>query len=251
MLFIDSKKLFWYNQGRIIGGAFVNKYVKLEYNEGIIACLVIDENGMVSGLFNEGAPNPSVYIPSFLNDGTKITGISRAFCQAHHFNVVIISDEIDYVEPGAFHGASVNHVVWPAACTYIPDNCFLDSFVKVVSNIDHVKAIGKMAFAFANCIDRIDFSASSITHMGDSAFEGAIAGNIVWPTACSHIPDLCFFNSSVKGISNLDNIKTIGERAFCGMHEGECIDFSSSPVVYAGNDAFNCSRDFKLPYLLS
>ena len=195
----------------------MNKYVKFEYGEGITACLVVDEAGVVLGLFNDGVPNPSIYIPGFLNDGTKITGIAQNFCQAHHFNIIVISDEIDCIHQGAFHGASVNHVVWPAACKAIPDNCFLDSFVKTVSNIEHVESIGKMAFGFANCIKQIDFSASPITNMGECAFEGATADSIIWPTDCSYIPNLCFFNSSVKSISNLNNVKTIGERAFCGM----------------------------------
>lgn len=80
------------------------------------------------------------------------------------------------------------------------------------------------------------------------AFRNVSAEEIVWPASCIHVPNYCFFNSSVKKISNLNNIDSIGICAFSNIRNLSELDLSASPICFISSSAFNGLSNVRLPY---
>lgn len=132
-----------------------------------------------------------VFIPHVLEPGVVIDAIDSDFCRGG-FRKVTISDEIPDIRPYAFYEAVIGEIVWPASHTSIPLECFQESTLGTVSNID------------------------TVTHIGTSAFAGCAIKKLVWPSKCFEIPQKCFINGRVSDLTNVGHVSSIGDEAFAG-----------------------------------
>ena len=104
---------------------------------------------------------------------------------------LVFNDKIVLVDLGALaYVKIVKSVVWPSKCKTIPEECFFNSSIENVENIDHVDTIKARAFAGSN-IREVD-----------------------WPVNAKTISTSTFLNSGLKVIRGIENVKTIFPEAF-------------------------------------
>lgn len=83
------------------------------------------------------------------------------------------------------------------------------------------------------------------------AFRVSPVNKVVWSSSCPVIPDSCFHFSSLREITNLNNVTEIGQDAFLNTHNLKSIDLSSSLISFVDSWTFGKNCDVKLPYYLS
>lgn len=177
----------------------------------------------------------NVVIPHILKSGEKITTLGSRFCQGE-YNKITISNRIKKIEDSAFANADVKEVCWSSGCRVIPDDCFHGSKIQKISNIDNVVEIGLNAFyssgirnftipplcktigngCFAYSLLNAAFlDTEALSRIGAQAFRNTpVLIEVVWPQNCLTIPDRCFYESNIKTISNIQNVKEVGAHAF-------------------------------------
>lgn len=165
-------------------------------------------------------------IPCCLPNGDKITAVSTAFCRGL-FSKVSLPAEVSDIPEKAFYNAFIGELVWPAACTKIPRECFYRGHVKKITNLSGVKEVGVKAFA-------------------DSEIE-----EIVWPDECHEIPEKCFSAcSSLKHVSNMYHVESIKPFAFLDCLNIDKIDLTASLSCSIARSAFVGINEAKIfmPY---
>lgn len=175
-----------------------------------------------------------VVIPHTLKNGEEIKTLGSAFCQGK-YGKITISDKIGNVERNAFEWADVEEVHWSYGCRIIPVDCFRNSKIRKISNIDNVveiwsgafsgssigsftapplcKVIGDEAFAYSR-LDTAFLDVKSLSHIGKSAFRSTNISEIIWSHGCPTIPERCFYESSVGKISNIQDVRGVRNNAF-------------------------------------
>lgn len=181
------------------------------------------------GDFNRDAVIAGVAeIPSVLPDGTQIKKISYQFIKGV-FKKIVISDDIQRIDPCAFSWSAVEEVVWPKGCRVIPEKCFTASHVKKVSNIESVMHIGKSAFSNCEIIE------------------------VDWPENCNVIPEGCFEGSCINKVNNVERVAKIEKWAFARAKMLEMLDLSAALMIDIQAYAFSGVKreSVVFPYYMS
>lgn len=152
-----------------------------------------------------------------------------------YFETMVISDEISYIEDGAFVFSSVGTVIWPAHCHRIKDSTFFKSSIKQIKGIDLVTIIEPRAFddsgleritypsecyiipnyCFLNCKNLTEIKGiDKIYEIGAYAFSGTGIEELTIPLRCEIIEENCFLNCSKLEKIEMANVKTIKRQAF-------------------------------------
>lgn len=177
---------------------------------------------------HKGKKRVDVFIPHKFPTGEVITSIGSGFCgfKCGSYNKIVVDDNISVIDEGAFKRSAVNEVVWPASCCCIPRNCFNDSDIRKLSNIEHITSIGERAFMWS----RIPF--------------------ISWPQNCTVIPEACFCKSSLEEIVGLGVVERIDNLAFARTSLSKPIDLSGCIALRLSKSAFlkQDSQKIILPY---
>ena len=179
---------------------------------------------------------------------------------------VINTENVTVVERGAFEYSSIKTFKWPSLCPVIPPSCFCGTSLESLTNCESVEVIEWAAFSDCkfkkftvpksvikignSCFSRCSSLKKVILHdgitfIGGSAFANTEISEIVWPTECKVIRALCFGGSSLKRISNLEQVEVIEEFAFADTVYLEEIDLSGSVACSIKKYAFsrcNCKK---------
>lgn len=107
---------------------------------------------------------------------------------------LVLPQKTKEIGANAFKGIVMDTIVWPAACSEIPEGAFMGADIGKILNTDHITAIGLAAFQ--------DCQIKSF-HIPDGVEE---------------IPAHCFEDSTIQNISGCRNVKTIGISAFRSCH---------------------------------
>lgn len=154
-----------------------------------------------------------IAIPFQFPSGGVIDTVSSNFLSGSCHELVF-SEGIKTIEAEAFINADVQEVFWPSSCDTIPENCFKNSLIEKIHNIDHVVNVGQ--FAFASC---------------------HIKG-MLWPSACSVIPRGCFLRSDIVMLDNIEHVVSIKTLAFSNAQHLKSLDLSKTQVSDIENGAF-------------
>ncbi len=126
------------------------------------------------------------------------------------------------VGQAAFAYTAIKNVTWADNCNLISSRCFIGCELRNITNISHVKYIGKSAFK--NCSKLKSFD---------------------WPSLPSEIKASTFDGcSSLETISNLDNIKSVGKMSFRGCTDLNRIELPLAEVIES--EAFIGSGIYKV-----
>lgn len=175
-----------------------------------------------------------IELPSVTPEGVKISSIGNSFFGFGACCKIIIPPSVSMVQTNAFREADVKKVVWSSNCDEIPAFCFYHSSIENISNIDHVRSIGMLAFGGSSlksitwpskcelvpqfCFDVSKLrEISNIDHVSivqTYAFHGCSIKKIEWPSKCFEIPNGCFEDCRLEQITNIDHVKQIGVEAF-------------------------------------
>lgn len=179
---------------------------------------------------------------------------------------VINTENVTVVERGAFTSSSIKTFKWPSLCSVIPPTCFYDSSLESLTNCESVEEIEWAAFSgckfkkftVPKSVTKIGNSCFSgcsslkkvilhdgITFIGGSAFATTEISEIAWPAECKVIRSLCFSGSSLKKISNLEQVEVIEDFAFADAVYLEEIDLSGNVACSIKKHAFsrcNCKK---------
>lgn len=147
------------------------KTIEVEISETRRVVFVVDPVGTL-GLIKNFGDRVDVYIPSVLPDGTQIKAIAADFC-CGLFGTITISDDIAEINEAAFRSAKVREVVWPAACTEIPNICFFMSDVRRIHNLNRITSIGSYAFLSAFALNEIDLSDAPIVSIAPNGLDAS------------------------------------------------------------------------------
>lgn len=242
---------------------FFNSIVKIV--SGIENVETVEEHAFMDTHYLEKIrwPSKCKIIPEWCFYGSAIEEISN-------------TDHVVKVEECAFSKTGLIEFKWPTGCKIIPIKCFSNSSLKEISNIEDVEAIKEQAFfstnikkfywppkckkvyeqCFYNCkaLEEV-IATDNIEEIEDSAFEKTGIKSFAWPAKCSVIPDSCFYDSSLKAISNTNNVLAIEAYAF-GKTEfdaGNKLDLSEAIVSRIGLKAFTKleKEAVNLPYYLT
>lgn len=135
------------------------------------------KNGCLKRVENVADSKRDLVIPRSLPKLGEIKSIGEDFLYGV-FNKVSIDDQISKVYPKAFAYSSVKEVVWPAACDYIPAQCFMFSDIQSIKNIEQIKEIHALAFADTFFLP-IDLSGLMTISIEKGAFAGKVASVIL------------------------------------------------------------------------
>lgn len=142
-------------------------YIEIKVNKTQCVGFKVNSKGVLKRIVNFG-DRVDVNIPSVLPDGTQIKAIDTEFC-CGLFGRVTISDDIAEIRKEAFGHAKVHEVVWPAACTKVPELCFFMSGVRKIHNLNRIIDIEDYAFWGADELKEVDISdapVSFVAHCG-------------------------------------------------------------------------------------
>lgn len=226
---------------------------------------------LMRGPKGKGVEPADVIVPARTPQGRMITSIGPRCCEGH-FNKIVLSDRITSVEPKAFAYSPISTIVWSGNCKIIPEECFMHTHIKKISNIHNVTEIGRSAFMATDievfnwpngcsAIPAKCFYASTIKtirnikHVSDiseRAFAISSIEEFVWPSACPAIPEGCFAYSNLKSLSNIGNVTEIETRAFMGsqldkLNLSFLLSLHIAPVAFAGIEPQKVS----FPYYIS
>lgn len=140
-------------------------------------------------MVNNDCGERDVFIPSVFPTGERICAIGHDFCKGSYLTITI-DDNISEIEDAAFKYAFADEVVWSSSCKTIPADCFFDSRIKRVTNIENVEVVGSRAF------------------------NNFYIRKVSWPLNCKKIPKYCF--KALDSISGIEDVEEIGEGAFSG-----------------------------------
>lgn len=193
----------------------------------------VDENGALQRMWNDKKAQ-KIFIPNEFPDGTVISSIAPRFCYGN-YGTVQISSKICTIQERAFKASDVKKVIWPTGCTTIPKNCFEDSEITEILNIDDVLNIEFRAFAyckiqditwptkcttiprycFEQCLGLKEIkNTDNVLQIEEGAFKHAGLFDFKWPRKCTEIPQRCFEHSYLENITDIEDVTKIGAWAF-------------------------------------
>jgi len=143
-------------------------------------------------------------------------------------------------------------VVFPESLETIGNEAFYNcQSLTAVTIPSGVVTIGNEAFQFCNYIETLDLSnATSLQHIGNSAFQNTQITEIVIPSSLKYIGNNAFFGNEDRfeqlatvDFSNATSLQTIGSKAFQNQRNLAEVDLSNATSLQSiGYGAFyNCS----------
>lgn len=155
----------------------------------------------------------SVKIP----EGVKRIG-SEAFYGCLSLAEVIMPDGVEIIDSKAFYGCGFKSISLPKSLVSLGFGVFADSMLESVD--------------LETC--------PNLTVLSENCFDGTKLKTVTLPDRVSEIPDRCFYHIETLTKVDLNNVKSVGERAFSYCINLSEIDFGGG-LTYIGYRAFgNC-----------
>ena len=150
-------------------------------------------------------------------------------------------ENVKKINPGAFtHTKKLKTMEWPKKCNLVPERCFEYSGITQLGRTSEITYVEAKAFMGSNIssislpsvimIAESSFELSDIASIDLSKSESLFSVNkrafaktsnlkkVKWSPFCTTIPEKCFFQSSIKEISGIENVEVISDWAFA--HSG-------------------------------
>lgn len=179
-------------------------------------------------------------IPSTVNN-KKVTQLYPFGKALSCCKTLIIPNSVTRIFEGTFTGNStIQKVVWPDKCYFVPDECFRFSAVKEVVLPNYLESIGNRAFWYCPNLCKINLP-DSIHSIGERAFESCKElREIHWPANTHKVRKKCFYNSGITHIDNAEMINSVDEQAFASTLINDLGQFSNLCTI--GDSAFRSSK---------
>lgn len=129
---------------------------------------------------------------------------------------------------GGFKLTICDNNLTEVACMSDQKELFLPS---ILPTGDVIKKIYGMSFSPSACKLKRLIISDDISCIGDNAFMRANISEIVWPSSCKTIPNLCFLGSQIESVKNIDCVEIVGASAFADTPRLHSLDWPSSCKV--------------------
>lgn len=173
-----------------------------------------------------------------------VTTIGRSAFRSTGLTSVVIPNGVTNLGSGAFSSCkNLNSVTLPATLTEVPNSLFSDcSSLTDVTMPNGITAIGSYAFSNCTSLSKINLP-DSVTEIKSSAFSMTKSlTSVQFPAGLQTIGDNAFNYSAITSVT-LQNVTSIGKKAFSSCSSLEKVVLPENTLTTIGEEAFSyCNK---------